>query len=52
MRELGFSLTRIVPNKDRTVDSVLTWEKRVSENLYSCQFYAVQGPKLTDDIGN
>ena len=34
MREYGFSLTRILPYKDRIVDSV-------SENPYSRIFYAV-----------
>ena len=26
MREYGFSLTHIIPDKDRNVDSVLIWE--------------------------
>ena len=41
MQEKGFSLTRILPYKDRIVYSVLLWENTVSENPYSRIFYAV-----------
>ena len=41
MREYGFYLTRILPYKDRIVDSVLNGRKRVGENPYSRIFYAV-----------
>ena len=42
MREYGLSLTRILPYKDKIVDSVLIREITVSENPYSCIFYAVK----------
>ena len=41
MRDYGFSLTHILPYKDRIVDSVLIGRMRVSENSYSRIFYAV-----------
>ena len=41
MREYGFSLTRILPYKDRIYDSVLTPRIRVSENSSSPISYAV-----------
>ena len=41
MREYGFLLTRILPYKDRIVNSVLIQENMVSENQYSRIFYAV-----------
>ena len=45
MLEYGFSLTRVLPYKDRVNDSVLIRENRrilVSENLYSRICNAVQ----------
>ena len=41
MREYGFSLTRILPYKDRICSSVFIRENKVSENHYSHIFYAV-----------
>ena len=41
MREHGFSLTRILSNKERVYDSALIRENAVSENRYSRIFYAV-----------
>ena len=37
MREYGFSLTRILPYKDK-----IYWRIRVSKKPYSCIFYAVE----------
>ena len=42
MREYGFLLTRILPYKNRIIDSVLIQENMVSENQYSRIFYAVK----------
>ena len=41
MGENGFSLTRILPYKDRIADSHFVREKAVSKNPYSRIFYAV-----------
>ena len=41
MQKYGFSLTHILPYKNRSADSVLIRENTVSENLYSRIFYAV-----------
>ena len=42
MPEYGFSLTRIFPYKDKTVDSVLIREIRITSNSYSGMFFVVK----------
>ena len=41
MRKYGLRLTRILPYKDRIIDSVLIRKNTGSENPYYCIFYAV-----------
>ena len=41
MREYGFSLTRILPYKNRIVDSVLIRENTGQCKTDSCKFYAM-----------
>ena len=54
MRKSGFSLTRVLPYKDRVYDSVLIRENTVNENPYSRIFYAVTRwktvPPFRDEI--
>ena len=50
MREYVFSLTRIIPYKDRIYDSSLYGRIRVSENPYSRIFYAVKDSRVKDSL--
>ena len=40
MPEFGFSLTRVLPYKDKTVHSAVIWENTGQRNPYSHIFYA------------